>query len=65
MVDDNKRQPFQDDTANKNQDQQKGGEATATDQDLTDLGDTTDVPTDTSEDTTEDDTKMDTDTDTK
>jgi hypothetical protein len=50
MVDDNKKHPFQDDTANQGQDQQKGGEATATDQDLADV-DTTDIPTVTSEDT--------------
>lgn len=47
MTDDKKRQPFQDDTAA--QDQQKGGEATATDQDVADMGEEAELPTDTSD----------------
>ncbi len=49
MADDNKKYPFQDDTAA--QDQQKGGEASVTDEDITGLSEDldTDVPTDTSD----------------
>jgi hypothetical protein len=48
MADDNKKHPFQDDTA-AGEDQQKGGEASATDEDVAALSEDSDVPTDTSE----------------